>query len=328
MKAPINEYYATILLGVAQTMGCLVGSVFIRSTGKRPLVFASLVGNCICFFSAAIYSHYVISVPGFADVALNQSRILNGSEVTVSKVMPSLEDNFDIIDSSRAIRSVYHINDANELPSILTDETGVASRFIDDILHEHRHILRAEKEQDTWVPTILLVLGSLFAHMGIKMIPWMLIGEVCNTCCGFVISSFCEKIFIDFISQVYPTTVRGTAAGFSSTIGYLSAFVANKVFLDMVKLFTLPGTFFVYSCVAIVGVIFLYFKLPETENRTLLEIEANFDKVKKEYLKQQKVEQQQQQQLQNQQGTHANDASNVISERTEYVAVETEITRH
>lgn len=123
--------------------------------------------------------------------------------------------------------------------------------------------------------------------------------------------------------QVYPTTVRGTAAGLSSTIGYLSAFVANKVFLDMVRLLTMPGTFFVYSCVAIVGVIFLYFKLPETENRTLLEIEANFDKTKREYLKQQKMQQQQPTQ---QPQTLA--ASNEIDSRQTEVAIVSETTRH
>lgn len=94
---------------------------------------------------------------------------------------------------------------------------------------------------------------------------------------------------------MYPSTCRGVAAGISSALGYLSGFLANKLFNDMYSSMTLLGTFWFYSGVAFVGVVILYFVLPETENKSLLEIEANFDKTKKEYLLQQ------QQQLQNQQ---------------------------
>lgn len=32
--------------------------------------------------------------------------------------------------------------------------------------------------EHNWLPLILLLGGSLFANMGAKMLPWMLIGEV------------------------------------------------------------------------------------------------------------------------------------------------------
>lgn len=39
---------------------------------------------------------------------------------------------------------------------------------------------------------------------------------------------------------------------------------------------TLPGTFWFYSSVAFIGAIVLYFVLPETEGRTLVEIEQHY----------------------------------------------------
>lgn len=54
---PINEYYATIFLGGAQVVGCLIGMVFVRSAGKRRLVFASFIGCGLCFFAVATLSH-------------------------------------------------------------------------------------------------------------------------------------------------------------------------------------------------------------------------------------------------------------------------------
>lgn len=44
----------------------------------------------------------------------------------------------------------------------------------------------------------------------------------------------------------------------------------------MLSTLTLPGTFWFYSAVAFTGCIVFYFVLPETEGRTLLEIEEHF----------------------------------------------------
>lgn len=44
----------------------------------------------------------------------------------------------------------------------------------------------------------------------------------------------------------------------------------------MLATLTLPGTFFFYSAVSLVGSIVLYFILPETEGRSLIEIEKHF----------------------------------------------------
>lgn len=80
--------------------------------------------------------------------------------------------------------------------------------------------------------------------------------------------------------------VRSAAAGVSSAIGYLIGFLSNKLFLSMVAAFTLNGTFWFYSAVAIIACVVLYFILPETENRTLEEIQAFFDKSKRNHLNQ------------------------------------------
>lgn len=85
-------------------------------------------------------------------------------------------------------------------------------------------------------------------------------------------------IYTLYNTQVYPMEVRSAAAGVSSAIGYLIGFLSNKLFLSMVSAFTLNGTFWFYSAVSFIGCIALYFILPETENRTLEEVQAFFDK--------------------------------------------------
>lgn len=78
------------------------------------------------------------------------------------------------------------------------------------------------------------------------------------------------------IGEVFPVNVRSASSGLSSGVGYIFAFLSNKLFLQMVAALTLSGTFWFYSAVAFVGCIIFYFVLPETEGRTLLEIEEHF----------------------------------------------------
>lgn len=106
-------------------------------------------------------------------------------------------------------------------------------------------IPKQEKNNLAWIPLILLLGSAFFAHLGIRLIPWILIGEV------------------------FPASVRSTASGIVSATGYIFGFLANKLFLQMLATLTMPGTFWFYSVVALTGAIVLYFTLPETEGRTL-----------------------------------------------------------
>lgn len=78
------------------------------------------------------------------------------------------------------------------------------------------------------------------------------------------------------MSQVFPVSVRSGASGLSGGTGYVFGFLANKLFLKMLTTLTLPGTFWCYSVVGLSGALILYFVLPETEGRSLVEIEEHF----------------------------------------------------
>lgn len=55
-RLPVNEYYATIVLGAIEVLGCVLGVLLIRSLGKRRITFLSMIGCGVCFFAAATYS--------------------------------------------------------------------------------------------------------------------------------------------------------------------------------------------------------------------------------------------------------------------------------
>lgn len=216
--------------------------LLVHITGKRPLVFVSLIGTGICFSGAATYAWYLDSVPGFIvdNVVANYSipdhlqrmNFINQKNITVDAMMSDASD----------------IETKMELMS----STTAKAYFISENKTTLSSIPNTKENKYLWLPLALLLTGSFFAHLGIRIIPWMLIGEV------------------------FPVNVRSAASGLSSGIGYIFAFLSNKVFLQMIATLTLPGTFWFYSAVAVIGCLIFYFVLPETENRKLIDIEAYF----------------------------------------------------
>ncbi|KAL1492216.1 hypothetical protein ABEB36_012699 [Hypothenemus hampei] len=55
-QIPINSYYATIFIGLANLLGSVICMLVLRFTGKRLLIFACLLGICINFILVGIYS--------------------------------------------------------------------------------------------------------------------------------------------------------------------------------------------------------------------------------------------------------------------------------
>ncbi|KAJ8916731.1 hypothetical protein NQ315_013935 [Exocentrus adspersus] len=194
LKTPIDKYYATVLMGVVQLLGCIVCVTFVNILGKRIINFISLLGSGICFLIVASYA-YIIDV--------------------------------------KYLDEMVKTNDMGNITN-------------ENILNE------ASYEGFRWIPVTFLVASAFLTYVGIKILPWILTGEV------------------------YFSEVRATASGLSGGTGYILGFISNKIFLNLVSWFTLPGVFWFYGAVSIIGTFLLYFILPETEGKSLFEITEHF----------------------------------------------------
>ncbi|KAK4880569.1 hypothetical protein RN001_008715 [Aquatica leii] len=57
LQVPINEFYATIILGVVQFIGCSITIVLIKYCGKRIMIFISMIGLAICECVVGFYAY-------------------------------------------------------------------------------------------------------------------------------------------------------------------------------------------------------------------------------------------------------------------------------
>lgn len=108
-----------------------------------------------------------------------------------------------------------------------------------------------------WIPTVCIFLGTFAIASGIEKVTFLLTGEL------------------------FPCRHRSIGAGISHFINDVITAVFNKVSLYIVNFITLPGTFALFAIVNTFGLITIYFILPETEGRTLDEIEDHFTGVQK-----------------------------------------------
>ncbi|KAK2584483.1 hypothetical protein KPH14_006858 [Odynerus spinipes] len=107
-------------------------------------------------------------------------------------------------------------------------------------------------ENYTWIPTSLMIAAAFLSHVGIRLLPWILAGEV------------------------FPVKIRSSATGIAGSVGYIFTSIANNTFLYMKGSMSLSGTFFFYALMNFAGGLLLYYILPETEGRTLREIEEHY----------------------------------------------------
>lgn len=113
-------------------------------------------------------------------------------------------------------------------------------------------------------PLISLGLTATYivvSNIGIAPLPWNMVGEV------------------------FATDTKGIGSGLSVMMTSISFFGTVKTAPAMFENIGHHGTYLFYGMSTLVGTVFLYFCLPETRGKTLLQIEERFRSGKKEKLK-------------------------------------------
>ncbi|QGK71063.1 sugar porter family MFS transporter [Allosaccharopolyspora coralli] len=76
-------------------------------------------------------------------------------------------------------------------------------------------------------------------------------------------------------SEIFPTAVRGKAAGIGTMTHWVLDFFISISVLSIINAFTATGLFWIYGVFGVIGLVFLYRNLPETRGRTLEDIEQS-----------------------------------------------------
>ncbi|XP_058822151.1 facilitated trehalose transporter Tret1-like [Topomyia yanbarensis] len=103
-----------------------------------------------------------------------------------------------------------------------------------------------------YVPMLLFFVLAFASSVGVLPVPWIL------------------------LSEVFPFKNRSMACGITAALNYVMTFVTTKTYFNLENSFSLPGVILFYGICGSIGVFFMYCFLPETEKRTLEDIEIYF----------------------------------------------------
>lgn len=109
----------------------------------------------------------------------------------------------------------------------------------------------------TWISPVALILAIFANAFGVDSIVHML-----NT-------------------EIFPVSIRYIGSSIGSSIGAVMLSGMNKVFLYILDTISLSGLFLYLGLMNVLAIVTYYFIFPETEGRTLREIEDHYKGVKK-----------------------------------------------
>ncbi|XP_077989711.1 solute carrier family 2, facilitated glucose transporter member 8-like isoform X2 [Glandiceps talaboti] len=79
------------------------------------------------------------------------------------------------------------------------------------------------------------------------------------------------------MSEIFPSRARGVASGIATLVNWTCAFIVTLTFVHMSDAMSNQGVFWFFAGVCFLGIVFVFFIVPETKGRSLEEIEAYFE---------------------------------------------------
>jgi sugar porter (SP) family MFS transporter len=110
-------------------------------------------------------------------------------------------------------------------------------------------------------------MGSKFQHAN----PWIALAAMMFYIAAFEISL--GPIFWVMIAEIFPLRARAKAMALCTMFNWMFNFFVSFWFLDLVKAIGQPETFWLYALFGVGAIIFFAWKVPETKNRSLEQIE-------------------------------------------------------
>lgn len=101
----------------------------------------------------------------------------------------------------------------------------------------------------SWLAILALALYLIFYAPGIGPLPWLV------------------------NSEIYPLWARSTGNGIAACVARTSNLIVSITFLSLSNAITMQGTYWLYSGMAVLGTLFIYWLLPELKGKTLEEID-------------------------------------------------------
>lgn len=122
---------------------------------------------------------------------------------------------------------------------------------------------------------VSLCLMALSFHYAAQAdyLKWFALSSMILFIAGFAISL--GPIMWLIIAEIFPLEIRGFATSAMVSMSWLFNFIVAQSFLTLINALGQSGTFMIYAAICSLGLLFVFFKVPETKGTSLEQIEEN-----------------------------------------------------
>ncbi len=103
---------------------------------------------------------------------------------------------------------------------------------------------------------------------------WLLLAPLLGYVACFAIGLGCGVWVC--LAEMFPNRIRGRAMSVATMVLWLTVSLVTATFLSLIKLFTVSGVFLGYALLCLLSFLYIFWRLPETKNCTLEEIETTW----------------------------------------------------
>ncbi|XP_076256986.1 facilitated trehalose transporter Tret1-like [Rhynchophorus ferrugineus] len=108
---------------------------------------------------------------------------------------------------------------------------------------------QVDLESVYWLPLTCMVAYMIFFSMGLGPLAWSIVGEI------------------------FPSNVKGIGSGLTVCVSFTASFLVLFMFPIVSEAASMSAPFWMYTVVTVLGLIFVYYMVPETRGMTLAEIQ-------------------------------------------------------
>lgn len=80
------------------------------------------------------------------------------------------------------------------------------------------------------------------------------------------------------LGELFAPDIKGLAGSISATSNWTLAFIVTKTYNNLRDTLGVGPTFWLYTVISLVGIVFIYFAVPETKGKSLSSIQKMLDK--------------------------------------------------
>ncbi|XP_057980431.1 polyol transporter 5-like [Malania oleifera] len=202
---------------------------------------------------AAIGIHFFQQVSGIDSVVLYSPRIFEKAGITSSngKLLATVAVGFT--KTLFILVATFLLDNIGRRPLLLTSVGGMVVSLV--TLGAGLTVINHSAHRVMWAAVLcfLMVLSNVaFFSIGLGPVTWV------------------------YSSEIFPLKLRAQGASMGVAVNRVTSGVISMTFISLYKGITIGGAFFLYAGMATVGWIFFYTMLPETQGRTLEDMEGLF----------------------------------------------------